>query len=87
MKKEINFEILKKIMTDSHYSQAVFEILPDTNLIDSGIIDSYFLVQFVCELEASFNITFDYMDLTLENFVTLESIQSILISKYGFNKI
>ena len=51
------------------------------NFILEGLLDSFDMVLLVAELDKNFNISIDGEEVTLENFMNLSSISS-LITKY-----
>jgi acyl carrier protein len=54
---------------------------PDTNLIDTGLVDSLTFVEFLAHLEADFAIQVDLADLEIEHFQTITRIARFVISK------
>jgi acyl carrier protein len=55
----------------------------DTDLMDSGAIDSYSIIQLIQSLEEKLDIVFDYSDLRAFNFKNLETLMVLLRTKYG----
>ncbi len=51
------------------------------NFLDEGLLDSFDVINIVTSLEETFNIRIDGLDITPENFETIESIES-LVRKY-----
>ncbi len=46
----------------------------DTDLIESGMLDSLALVSFILELETTFGLSISYDNLEIDNFRTIKSI-------------
>ncbi|OFZ23213.1 MAG: hypothetical protein A2X94_02950 [Bdellovibrionales bacterium GWB1_55_8] len=59
------------------------QIEPETNLFNTGALDSLALIQFVLSLEEEFSITLDYNDIQFDHFKSFSDIQRLLKSKYG----
>lgn len=59
-----------------------FEIDYDTELVSSGIVDSFDMIMLVTEIENNYNISIQGVDIIPENFETPKSIAKLL-SKYG----
>ena len=79
MKEEI-FKILKKICYK--------EISVDNNLIVEGIIDSFLILELICELEEVYNITFEPEEIAdLNNFSYVENISELIIKKIENKRI
>lgn len=51
---------------------------PDTELIESGIIDSLQLVELLAAVEEAFDVTVSVEDLDIENFRTFERLAAFL---------
>ena len=64
--------ILQEIRPEFDFSQEV-------NFIEEGMLDSFDVVSLVTTLDESFGISIDGMDITPENFATIDSIQGLLI--------
>jgi acyl carrier protein len=54
---------------------------PDESLLDSGLLDSFALPDFVSGLEAEFHITIPDSDLSARKFETIERVESYLEAK------
>ena len=52
------------------------------NFIEDGLLDSFDIVLFVAELEKSFSISIDGIDIIPENLKSFQSIHNLL-KKYG----
>ena len=55
------------------------------NFIEEGMLDSFDVVNLVSDLDSTFGISIDGMDILPENFSTLESIMNLL-KKNGINE-
>lgn len=76
MKNKILF-ILKGIRPE-------FEFTEIDNFFDEGLLDSFDLVTLVSELDKTFGIHIDGMDIVAENFKNIEAIENLL-KKNGIN--
>jgi ribosomal protein S18 acetylase RimI-like enzyme len=88
--------LVKYVMIDRRLimRKKVIEILCDvnsdvlenseSNLIQSGIIDSFDIMNIVCELENVFNIELDAEDVVAENFETVDDIVEMIVGKRNF---
>lgn len=70
MEKKI-IEILTELRPEFDFSQ-------DMNFIKEGMLDSFDVVNLVNDLESTFGISIDGMDVLPENFATIECIVSLL---------
>jgi len=63
-------------------SQILNEDVPsnDTDLIETGMLDSLALVSLIMELETSFEIDIDFDDLELESFRSIDSMAAYIKS-------
>ena len=71
MKQKV-IDILNEIRPEFDFSQ-------DVNILDNCMLDSFDIINLVCELEKEFNITIDGMDIIPENFENIQSIVNLLI--------
>lgn len=55
------------------------------NFIEEGMLDSFDVVNLVSDLDSTFGISIDGMDILPENFSTLEAIMNLL-KKNGVNE-
>ena len=53
----------------------------DVNLIEEGMLDSFDLVALVSELEETFGITIEGVDVIPENFSSVDKIENLLRKK------
>ena len=64
--------ILTELRPEFDFSQKV-------DFIEEGMLDSFDIVSLVSELDATYGISIDGMDILPENFATVESIERLLI--------
>ena len=74
MKNKI-IEILTEIRSEFDFSE-------NMNFIESGMLDSFDIVNLVTTLDETYNISIDGIDIIPENFCTIEAIINLL-AKYG----
>lgn len=67
--------ILKQIRPEADYTAS-------DDFIEDGLLDSFDLVTFVSDLDKTFSISIEGVDIVPENFANLASITSLL-EKYG----
>lgn len=68
-------EQIIKILTDL---RPEFNFTEDVNFIEEGMLDSFDIVSLVSELDSTFGISIDGVDILPENFATVESIENLL---------
>jgi len=73
--KEKIIKILTDIRPEFDFNQE------DVNFIEEGMLDSFDLVTLVTELDETFGITIDGVDIVPENFSSVDKIESLLKSK------
>ena len=56
-----------------------FDFNQEVDFIEEGILDSFDIVSLVSELDATYGISIDGMDILPENFASVESIEQLLI--------
>ena len=75
------FEIdVKKLLSDLEPYE---EIEVDTELIESGILDSLTIVFLVTQIESKYNITIDESKVIPENFISIKQIVKLLVENAG----
>lgn len=52
---------------------------PGINLIEEGMLDSFDIVNLVSELDSTFGISIDGVDILPENFATVDAIKSLAV--------
>lgn len=58
-----------------------FNFSENVNFIEQGMLDSFDVVNLVQELESTFGITIDGLEILPENFETIDTIMNLLTSK------
>lgn len=56
----------------------VEELSSNQNLFEAGVLDSLSMIQFIIALEGQFGVAFDYKDVQMDHFKTLENIRSMV---------
>ena len=56
-----------------------FDFTEDVNFIEEGMLDSFDVVNLVTDLDSTFGISIDGVDILPENFSSVESIEKLLI--------
>lgn len=69
-------EILKEIRPE-------FDFSTSEDFIEDGYLDSFDLVTLVSELDSTFGISIDGLDIIPENFVTAEAIVNVVVKNGG----
>ena len=69
---------LRRIFTDTFHIDAP---APDVDLVDSGILDSFQLVELLFQLESKFGAHIDIESLDLDDLRTLERIGGKVLAK------
>lgn len=72
MKEQI-IKILNELRPEFDFSQE------GVNFIEEGMLDSFDMVNLVSELDSTFGISIDGVDILPENFGTVESIAALLV--------
>ena len=58
-------------------------VTADTQLIESGLIDSMGIQELIAFLEGLYDIEFEMDDLTVENFGSIMDIRNLVLAKKG----
>lgn len=66
---------IKKILEDMHPE---FDYVNSANFIEDGYLDSFDIVSLISELEDTFSISIDGMQIIPENFITFDSIMALV---------
>lgn len=74
-------ELIIKILTDI---RPEFDFTQDVNFIEEGMLDSFDIVNLVSDLDSTFEISIDGVDILPENFSSVEAIENLL-KKNGAN--
>ncbi|MBR5086205.1 MAG: acyl carrier protein [Muribaculaceae bacterium] len=69
-------EKIIKILTEL---RPEFDFNEDVDFIDEGMLDSFDVVNLVTELDSTFEISIDGVDILPENFASIDSIEKLLI--------
>ena len=56
-----------------------FDFTEDVNFIEEGMLDSFDVVNLVTELDSTFGISIDGVDILPENFSSVQAIEDLLI--------
>ena len=60
-----------------------FDFDQQIDFIEEGMLDSFDIVSLVSELDATYGISIDGMDILPENFASVESIEQLLIKNWA----
>jgi len=66
--------IIKYIKSEFHRGRADLEILPDDDLLASGLVESMSMMRLIQFIEQEFGINVAPQDMTIENFMNVEVI-------------
>ena len=72
-------EQIIKILTDL---RPEFDFTADVDFIEEGMLDSFDVINLVSDLDSTFGISIDGLDIVPENFATLDSLE-VLLKKNG----
>ena len=76
-----NKELLGKIIDIVKDVTEKDDISPEANLLDTESLDSMGIATVITKIEEAYNIELDVEDITMENFLTVNAIAS-LVEKY-----
>ena len=68
-------EQIIKILTDL---RPEFDFTANVNFIEEGMLDSFDVINLVSDLDSTFGISIDGVDIVPENFATVDSIVALL---------
>ena len=71
-------DIIKTLATEMSYEGITYELNEDTDLIESGIIDSLMMVELVTKLEEMYEIDMEVDELVPDNFRTIIKIRDMI---------
>ncbi|MCH5265266.1 MAG: acyl carrier protein [Lachnospiraceae bacterium] len=74
---------MNKIMEILQGIRPEFDFSTSENFIEDGYLDSFDLVTLVSELDATFDISIDGLDIVPENFETIETIANVVKNNGG----
>ena len=72
---------IEEIFLFFHKKDSELNLDPDDNIVKTGIIDSFGLIELIAHLENKYNFQFADDDLTEERFKSIRSIAQILLDK------
>ena len=58
--------------------QSDIELLPEDDLLGSGLVDSMGMMKLIGHIETEYKLTIPPQDMTIENFMTVEAISTYL---------
>ena len=58
------------------------EVTEDMSLVESGLLDSFSIVNLVQSLQESFDLDLDFADVTVENFDSVNALASFIDTKH-----
>ena len=58
--------------------QSDIELLPEDDLLGSGLVDSMGMMKLIGHIETEYSLTIPPQDMTIENFMTVEAISTYL---------
>lgn len=61
------------------------ELHDNTNILESGIVDSTGILEIICYMEETYNLTIDDEEVTRSNFSTISSMDNFLQTKLSNN--
>ena len=73
--------IINFIKTELLNNDQAVDILPEDDLLGSGLVDSMGMMRLISFIEKSHQITVAPEDMTIENFMTVEDISAYIESK------
>lgn len=71
----------EKVISILNELRPEFDFSENVNFIEQGMLDSFDVVNLVQELESTFGITIDGLEILPENFETIDTIMNLLTSK------
>ena len=70
-------ELIKQYVLEN-YPAAFEDMTEETDLIETGVLDSMGIIELVAYLEKTFNVAFPDEDITIENFGSINQINNYL---------
>jgi acyl carrier protein len=74
---------MEKILSILKELRPEFDYESSTNYIEDGLLDSFDIVSLVTELESTFAILIDALDIIPENFISTKAIANLVIKSGG----
>lgn len=82
----VNFELLRKLIVEINPTAEKWLVNARTDLFGVGALDSLAVIELIPLLEERLLFKFDFADLKTENFKNLQTLQKLLVSKYGLKR-
>lgn len=76
----MNETIIKYIIDELHSGKSDLEILPEDDLLGSGLVESMGMMRLIQYVEEEFDFKVAPQDMTIENFMTVEAISNYITS-------
>ncbi|MEM8907616.1 MAG: acyl carrier protein [Bacteroidota bacterium] len=74
----MNEELIQYIKDNLLIGQANIELLPEDDLLGSGLVDSMGMMKLIGHIESHYQLTIPPQDMTIENFMTVSAISTYL---------
>ncbi len=74
-------DILKFIQSDLLNDKGTMDLLPEDDLLSTGLLDSIAIMRLIQYIEKSYEITISPEDMTIENFVSVKAIDTYLTAQ------
>lgn len=71
-------ELIEYIKENLLIGQSDIELLPEDDLLGSGLVDSMGMMKLIGHIEEHYQFTVPPQDMTIENFMTVEAISNYL---------
>ena len=71
-------ELIEYIKENLLIGQSDIELLPEDDLLGSGLVDSMGMMKLIGHIETHYQFTVPPQDMTIENFMTVEAISNYL---------
>ncbi|MEM9820634.1 MAG: acyl carrier protein [Bacteroidota bacterium] len=71
-------ELIEYIKAHLLVGQSDLELLPEDDLLGSGLVDSMGMMKLIGHIEEKYQFTIPPQDMTIENFMTVEAISNYL---------
>lgn len=70
---------MEKIVEILNNIRPEFDFAKESDFIENGMLDSFDIVSLVSDLDSSFGVSIDGVDILPENFNSIEAIREVLI--------
>lgn len=74
-------DVIAENLLDDSGKKVLAEMGNDESLVEAGLLDSLGMVQLIEHLSKAFDVTFDAMDMAIENLETVDMIVELVQSK------